>query len=287
MEALYIFDHIYKTAGTTFNEAYLPGAFESEQIFVLRGLRDKNLEDLKKLRSLSKEKLETLQVIAGHNAGQLRDAFRRDIRFLTLVRNPTARAISGYLHALHHDDARKIIGSELQEQNIGLSQFIEEDLFARRYADFVSLHDWQARVLLGAENLSSGLRTDGEITEVIRSRYHLVGYTEAFETFLFMLHVTEKFPLVLFSNRLVRPERRSWTCTTTDLATIDRYSRLDRQVYNCVVKEFDRRVSAVWTSSLAQQYEQYRTALREFQEQRSHNFLASERFPQARGSTRA
>src|SRR5260221_10744682 len=210
MEAIYIFDHIYKTAGTTFNEAYLPGAFEPEKIFVLRGMRDTNLEDLKKLRSLSEEELRPLQVIAGHNAGRLRGAFTRDAKFLTLVRNPTARAISGYVHALFHGDAFEIIGRELQEQNVGLSQFIEQDLFARRYADFVSLHDWQATVLLGAENLSSGPRTDDEITELIRSRYHLVGYTEAFEMFLFLLHITEGFPLALFGNRLVSPESRHW-----------------------------------------------------------------------------
>jgi hypothetical protein len=282
---MYIFDHIYKTAGTTFNLAYLPAAFEPEKIFVLRGMRDANLEDLKKLRALSEEELRPLQVIAGHNAGQLRGAVPREAKFLTLVRNPTARAISGYLHALLHDDAFAIIGRELQEHNIGLSEFIEQDLFARRYADFVSLHDGQAKVLLGAENLGNVSCTDEGITEAICSRNHLVGCTESFEMFLFLLHITEKFPLVLFSNRLVRTERASWRVTDADLATIDRYSRLDQQVYHCVRKEFDRRVSAIWTSSVARQYEEYLTALKEFRKEADRNkFLGSVRFPAARGN---
>lgn len=285
MEIMYIFDHIYKTAGTTFNLAYLPGAFEPEKIFVLRGMRDANLADLKKLRALSQEELRPLQVIAGHNAGQLRGAFHRKAKFLTLVRNPTARAISGYLHALLHDDAFEIIGRELREQNIGLSGFIEQDLFARRYADFVSLHDWQAKVLLGVQNLSDVPRTEEGITEAIRSRYYLVGYTEAFEMFLFMLHVTEKFPLALFGNRLVRPECQSWRVTDADLATIERYSRLDQQVYDCVRKEFDRRVSAIWTYSVARQYDRYLTALKEFREEEDRNkFLGSVRFLPVRGN---
>jgi hypothetical protein len=237
----------------------------------------------RQLRALSEEELRPLQVIAGHNAAQLRGAFHREAKFLTLVRNPTARAISGYLHAQLHDDAFEIIGRELREQNIGLSRFIERDLFARRYADFVSLHDWQAKVLLGAQNLSDVPRTEAGITEAIRSRYHLVGYTEAFETFLFMLHVTEKFPLVLFSNRLVRPECSSWRVTDADLATIERYSRLDQQVYDCVRKEFDRRVSAIWTSSLARQYEEYLTALKEFRKGADRNkILGSMRFQPVR-----
>jgi len=277
---MYIFDHIYKTAGTTFNIAYLPGAFEAEHFFVLRGFRDENSADLQKLRTFSEEELQPLRVIAGHNAGQLRGAFSRETKFLTLVRNPTARAVSGYLHALLHGDAFEVIGKELKEQNINLSQFIEQDLFARRYADFVSLHDGQARVLLGAENLSNGSCTDEEITNAIRSRYHLVGYTEAFEKFLFMLHVTEHFPLALFSNRLVRPESQSWPVTDADLATIWRHNRLDQQVYDCVRKEFDRRVSAIWTSSLAGRYEEYLAALKEFREGTDPDQIhASERFP--------
>ncbi len=278
---MYIFDHIYKTAGTSFIGAYLPGAFESERILVLRGFKDENLADLKKLSTLSEEELQPVQVIAGHNAGQLRGAFP-GAKFLSLARNPTARAVSGYLHALRHDDTFEIIGRELQEQNVGLSRFIEEDLFARRYADFVSLHDGQARVLLGAESLSNVSLTEEEITEAIRSRYQLVGYKEAFEMFIFMLHVTEKFPLALFSNRLVRTESRSWPVTEADLVTIERYSRLDQKVYDCVRKEFDRKVSAIWTPSLARQYEEYVTALKEFQEEaRRTQFLGSVRFPLA------
>ena len=282
VESMYIFDHIYKTAGTTFNVAYLPGAFEPEKVFVLRGLRDENQADLEKFRSLSEEQIQPLQVIAGHNAGQLRGVLPRNAKFLSLVRHPEARAISGYLHARLHKDAFAIIGREIQEQNIGLSQFIEQDLFARRYADFVSLHDGQAKVLLGTEDLSSDSRTDEEITAAIYSRYHLIGYTEAFEMFVFMLHVTEHFPLVLFSNRLVRSERRLHI-TDADLATIERYSRLDRRVYDCVRKEFDRRVSEIWNPSLAQKYEEYLAALKEFQDEATRNrFLGSVRLPLVR-----
>jgi hypothetical protein len=276
---MYIFDHIYKTAGTTFNLSYLPGAFAPEEFFVLRGMRDPNLEDLSKLKALSEDELRPLHVIAGHNAGQLRGAFPGKAKFLTLVRNPTARAISGYTHARFHDGAFEIIGRELRDQNIGLSEFIEQDLFARRYADFVTLHDGQAKALLGAETLRNLWPTDEEITEAIRSRYHLVGYTEAFEMFLFILHVTEGLPLALFTNRMVRPESSSWRITDAEMATIERHIRLDQRVYDCARQEFDRRVAAIWTSSLARQFEEYMAALEEFREEAQRSkFLGSVRY---------
>jgi hypothetical protein len=279
---MYVFDHVFKTAGTTFNLAYLPAAFEPEKVFVLCGHRDGNLADIQKVRSFSEQELQSLQIIAGHNAGQLRGAFRRETKFLTLVRNPTTRAISGYLHALFHDDAFEIIGRELKERKIGLSQFIEQDLFAQRCGDSGSFHNWQARVLLGADNLPTVSHSDDGITEAIRSRFHIVGYTEAFEMFLFMLHIKEKFPLVLFSNRLVRAERPSWRVTAADLTAIERYSRLDQRVYNCARKDFDREVSAMWTPSLARQYEEYLTALKQFQQETERNkFLGSVLFASA------
>lgn len=276
---MYVFDHIYKTAGTTFNLAYLPGAFEQAELFVLRGFRNENLEDLNAVEKFSEEQLRRLKVIAGHNAGQLRDTFSGETRFLTLVREPKVRLVSGYVHALLHVDAYDTIGRELQESGIGLSRFVEEDLFAKRYADFVSVHNGQARVVLGADDLSEMPRSNEWIRERIRSRFHLVGYTEAFELFLFMLHVTEGFPLSLFTNRLVRPERSSWPVTDADLATIERYTRLDQQVYECVRQEFDQKVAAIWTPALGRQYEAYVRALREFQEDsRRINFLSSVRF---------
>lgn len=259
----FVFDHIYKTAGTTFNLSYLPAAFEPQELFVVRGMLEPNREDLNRLRALNEEESRRLRMIAGHNTGQLRSAFRH-AKYLTLVREPTARAISGYLHALYHTGAFEFIGRELQENNIGFSQFIEQDLFARRYADFVSLHDWQAKVLIGAENLSTMRLNREAVIEAVRSRFHLVGYTEAFEKFLFFLHVTEGFPLVLFQNRLVRPAQQSFRTTETDLARIELYSRLDRFVYDCVREEFDARISAIWTSSLAEKYEEYIHALNEF-----------------------
>jgi hypothetical protein len=260
----YIFDHIFKTAGTTFNLSYLPGAFEPQRVFVVRGMRDPNRQDLEKLSALPPEERSRLQIIAGHNTGRLRPAYP-EARFLTLVRDPAERAISGYLHAAFHRDAFEIVGREIQERGMGLSEFVEQDLFARRYAGFVSLHDWQAKTLLGLENLSLAAGSETAVTEAIRSRFYLAGYTEAFELFLFFLHVTEGFPLVLFNNRLVRKERRSFVPADGDLAVIERYSRYDRVVYNCVKREFDRQVSEIWTPALGRQYEEYRSALKAFQ----------------------
>jgi hypothetical protein len=204
-------------------------------------------------------------VISGHNAGKLRGRYP-DARFITLVRDPVARAISSYLHDKYHDDAWEHIGKRIQERGITLAQYVEP----RRQMQ----HDFQSRILLGlpmpTRSLWSWLRigskrripkSDAEIIATIESRFDLAGYTEALELFLFYLHVTEGFPLVLFNNRLVRKERPAFQATAEDLAVIDRYNRLDHRLYRAVRMEFDRKVAEIWSNESEQFYRKYLEAL--------------------------
>jgi hypothetical protein len=262
----YIFDHIYKTGGTTFNLSYLLGGielglFNEQEVFIIRGYLNENREDLTRLMRLSEEQRRRLRIIAGHNAGLLRSAFP-GAKFITVVRNPVDRVISGYLHAKYHEDAWDSVGREIEENNIGLAQFVDQDLFARRYAEFVSVQNWQSKTLLGSDSV---MPESGALASAIQSRFYLVGYTEALELFLFYLHLTEGFPLILFNNRLVRRERLSFTATPEETAAIMRYNELDDVVYRCVQREFDLRVAEVWTPENALGYQEYLSALRQFQ----------------------
>jgi Sulfotransferase family len=261
---MYVFDHIYKTGGTTFNFSYLPSAFDPDEVLVLRGSREGNREDLQSAMALSTEQTARLRLISGHNAGKLRSRYL-DARFLTLVRDPVARAISSYLHAKYHEDGWENVGRRIQEQGTSLAQFVKTRRQVQR--------DYQSRILLGYKptrwlgpRLRIGSRrrapqNHAEIIATIGSRFHLVGYTEAIELFLFYLHVTEGFPLVLFNNRLVRQERATFQATAEDLAVIERYNQLDRRIYCAARMEFDRKVGEIWSNETEQFYRKYLEAL--------------------------
>jgi hypothetical protein len=95
MTELYIFHHVFKTGGTSFNLSYLPAAFLPEETFVLRGSREPNREDLQRALAFSNEQRSRLKMIAGHNTGELRPSYP-NARFLSLARDPVARSISAY-----------------------------------------------------------------------------------------------------------------------------------------------------------------------------------------------
>lgn len=283
----YIFDHIFKTAGTTFHSAYLPAAFRSEERFVVRGYLTANAEDLKSLAELAPEEKQKLKMIAGHHTGWLRPSFPH-AKYFTLIRNPIDRAISAYLHAKYFQDADSLIGKHMREKNIGLSDFVaenffskivekhirdqgisvpgmmENDMFARKYANFVSLHNRQAETLLGPVASSVELSDSDSIREVIRSRFLVIGYSEKFELFLFFLHRSEGFPLVLFNNFLVRKERENFRPSIGDIDTIKKLNVVDCRLYEIVKADFGRRIAEIWDDECDRLFMSYLAALEEF-----------------------
>src|SRR5262249_32570796 len=122
-----------------------------------------------------------------------------------------------------------------------------------------------AKVVLGPRYDESLLQDREAIKQCIQSRYHLVGYTDALELFLFVLHVTDGFPLVLFRNRLVRKERAMFQATAQEVAIIESYNRGDRILYNCVREQFHHKQEGIWSKERADEYQRYMEALRAFQ----------------------
>ena len=202
-------------------------------------------------------------MVSGHNAGKLR-GFYPEARFLTLVREPVARAISSYLHAKYHHDAWEHTGRKFQELGMSLAQYVEANWLEQQ-------HNLQSGILLGSASDHNALNNDEEMIATIRSRFHLVGYTEAVELFLFYLHLTEGFPLVLFNNRLVRQERATFQATAEDLAVIERHNQLDRRIYCAARMEFDRKVGEIWSNETEQFYRKYLEALELYRSETQRN----------------
>ena len=82
-----------------------------------------------------------------------------------------------------------------------------------------------------------------------------------------MLHVTDRFPLVLFNKRLVNPRRPEFRPTREDLETIEWHTRLDNIVYRWARREFEWRMREVWTDDLESDFRSYLAALEQFRKQ--------------------
>src|SRR5688572_7297462 len=201
---LVVFDHIPKTAGTTFRRSYLTCALRADERWILAG-GEANQQDRERFLATPPAERARVRVVAGHHVESLRPHLP-GARFVTVVRDPVQRAISSYLHVMFHAGA-ETSRAALRVEQPTLAQF------AQRY----ETPNVQSRVLLGEDH--DDLPPD-EIRTRLDSRYALIGYTEAFDEFVFLLHLSEGLPLCLYNNRLVRAERERFVPSPEDLEVL-------------------------------------------------------------------
>lgn len=125
----------------------------------------------------------------------------------------------------HADE--KALWSDVREQKMGVREFVQK---------------YEVPNLQSLQLLGQGTFDEQEIRERLQTRYTLVGCTEAFDQFIFMLHVRERFPLCLFNNRLVRRERSDYPMSVDDLAFIRELNAQDAVLHRVVRAEFQRQI---------------------------------------------
>ncbi|MEP7305227.1 MAG: hypothetical protein ABJA98_06890 [Acidobacteriota bacterium] len=250
-----IFEHLSKTAGTTFHSSYLPAAFAPERRLVLRGSPDENAADQARAVEMSADAHRQPAVIAGHFAGKLREHFP-GARFITLVREPVARAVSAYLHRVFHPGWHSAYGA-FDPSVFKLVDFVESETFGPPY------RNGQAHVLLGADFHDLD---DDAIRARLARRYVSVGHTERFDEFVFSLHVTEGLPLCLFNNRLVRGRCGDIEPNEGERAVVRSHNVVDRRLHRVVRDDFEHWRQALSPDRSAM-LERYLRVLRQYREE--------------------
>lgn len=256
-----VFAHVPKTGGTTFRRSYLTAALPREERWILSGAGE-NEADRRRFLAMPESKRRRYRIVAGHHAGTLRP-YLPQARFLTVVREPVARTISEYLHAMHHPGAAAIWATARRE-GLALGAYVE------RY----DRQNVQSRMLLGD---SCDTLDDHALGRYLDDHYALVGYTEAFDEFVFLLHLTEGLPLCFYRNRLVRPERATFTPSPEDLELVTRATAVDARLYRVARKRFDARLAAL-APETRRKLERWKAALHEFR-QRTDLDVEAERLP--------
>jgi hypothetical protein len=106
----------------------------------------------------------------------------------------------------------------------------------------------QSRIVLGDDHE----RLDAEqIRQRLNDRYTLVGYTEAFDEFVYLLHESEGLPLATYGNRLVRAERDSYVPSELDLESVRRSQSVDALLHQVVKEDFQARIDQLSDGSRA------------------------------------
>lgn len=245
-----VFEHIPKTAGTTFIISYLEAAFLPQERFLVSGEPGEHERDVEQLIRMPKSERRKLRMVAGHYLEMFR-LVEPEARYISLVRDPVRRVISAYRHFL---------------SNPSLDPWARE-----QFGDHVSLRDYalhvlpsnqQAKTLLGGNYEDP---TDAELKERLQERFHLVGLTEDFIGFVMYLHFTENMPLCLFNDRNTRRDH-TVEPTEADLEAIRQRNSLDIRLYEIIRDDFSSRYRCLVTPEMQALAERYRERLNVYRE---------------------
>src|SRR5579875_2500135 len=240
-----VFEHIPKTAGTTFIEC-LEAAFPAEERFIVSNKPGEYERDFEQLMRMPKSERRKLRVIAGHFLEMFR-LVEPEARYISIVRDPIQRVISEYRHFLDDPNtnpwARKQFGDHISLQD---------------YAYHASEPNRLAKILLSANY--EGL-TDAEIKKRLHERFHVIGLTEDFISFVMYLHLTEDMPLCLFNDKNVRRHHHTVELKKADIEAIQQRNSLDIRLYEIIRDDFSARYGRLMTPEIQALAERYRERL--------------------------
>lgn len=245
-----VFEHIPKTAGTTFIEC-LEAAFPAEERFIVSNEPGEYERDFERLMRMPKSERRKLRVVAGHFLEMFR-LVEPEARYISIVRDPIQRVISEYRHFLDDPNtnpwARKQFGDHISLQD---------------YAYHASEPNRLAKILLSANY--EGL-TDAEIKKRLHERFHVIGLTEDFISFVMYLHLTEDMPLCLFNDKNVRRHHHTVELKKADIEAIQQRNSLDIRLYEIIRDDFSARYGRLMTPEIQALAERYRERLNVYRE---------------------
>lgn len=251
----YIFNHIHKTAGTTFLLSYVASAFDEKDRFVIPGTRPENDRAIEGLKQHRKNYL----IIGGHHAYKLRESYPH-ARFITLVREPVSRIVSLYLHMKFHPgflDFLKKNNIDINLEELSIRQIVEGNISVLPGTTLSQGRNFQSRLLCYPDPFNM---------DTLFNRYYLVGISERLDEFIFALHVLDNFPLLLFNNRMVRKERENFQLTDEDRELIIEYNQDDILLYREAKSRFDRIMEEIKGAGFGELLDDYKEAIKGFQQ---------------------
>jgi len=272
-EDKYVFIHIPKTGGTSFQFSFMPAITSKKERFRLSGLFPQNHIDREALLRAPKHLLAKIKMIAGHNAYGLHK-YIDGLKYISISRDPVEIAISHYLHAMHHDsqlfgDPSKSVPDYMRENNISLEQFVQKDLAVTMYGDeCLTVQNSIFKALTYGEEADTISESRADLEKLV-NRVSYFGVTHQLDLFLFSLHIRAGFPLVLYNNRLVRKSRDYEKLTITEdiKDTIRSYNKQDTIIHKIVEERFKADIHDLWSDEVEEKWTRHQEALEKYREE--------------------
>jgi hypothetical protein len=230
-----VFYHLPKTAGTTLN-AILRQNYGSKKI-VSPGIDTHAF--MADFSTWPQEKRREIWLLQGHFPYGIHELLPQPSRCFTILRDPIARTISYYYHALR--DSEHYLHALIHKDKMSLKMLIESGAA-------LMMNDGQTRLLSAVwGDAPVGGVTDEMLNTAVSNlnAMTLVGLTEQFDTTLLLLQHTFGWQNIYYTRQNVAANRaKAAPIDQETLATIIHYNQQDWRLYHAAQERFNEQIAA-------------------------------------------
>jgi len=199
-------------------------------------------------RQMLPEVKDKIKVVYGHFCLDLADWLPRDMVFITMLRDPVERVAS---HYYFNRFVRKT-GPEFQ---LSLRAYLEQ-------RDHTPIDNWMVRCLSGVTDRIPLGKCTAEMLEAAKqatNRFLFIGLSERFDESRALLCKLFDFPVRYCPLTNINPNRPAMeTISREDIAIIEQYNQLDRELYLHCSRRFDKQLTETDISTQLQKLQRRR-----------------------------
>jgi hypothetical protein len=234
-----IFIHIPKTAGSTMT-AVSESHFSSEERYITSGSPDNVEGKLDTFFTLSEEEKHRIKWLSGHMGFGLHEHLPQAAVYITLLRDPIDRLLSSFYFNKSIDFSP--FYEEINSGRMGLQEYVQH------FID-VETDNLQTRMVSGNWYKKGSGPCTPQMLELakqnLRHYFMLVGVTERFDEFYFLLRYEMKWSWTWHINHNVTRRRPRSDSLSPELRRfLEKNTQYDRALYDYAATLFEQQLAA-------------------------------------------
>lgn len=196
-------------------------------------------QEIQEFKENAPAKMSEIRILNGHNTYGLHKYFSGDIEYITILREPTARFISGY-HHLRRVDSKEDVRNNFLDDLDGIEDFIKKgeydfgnNAMVKRFIKY------ESKVFLMNDELLEEAKAN------LKNEFKVVGLTEKFDESLVLLNKNMGWNITHYAAKNVAKDYKKKSIDKSLYDLFKKYNPYDVAFYEYAVELFNKQIESL------------------------------------------